>query len=139
MVGSSMIGSPLGNIGCRVGSKMVRQLPHRSRVMVSGNQLALTEVLSNSYYSRRGSRAEGIVECAEGYPDSDRVGVTGGPRVRFRSLVPRPGIEPGLEVPETSVMSFSLPGRAMKQMTELPQRCAADNLRRGRGLKQNRG
>ena len=26
--------------------------------------------------------------------------------------VPRPGIEPGLEVPETSVMSFSLPGRA---------------------------
>jgi len=27
----------------------------------------------------------------------------------------------------------------MKQMTELPQRCAADNLRRGRGLKQNRG
>jgi hypothetical protein len=25
--------------------------------------------------------------------------------------VPRPGIEPGLEVPETSVMSFSLPGR----------------------------
>ena len=27
------------------------------------------------------------------------------------ALVPRPGIEPGLEVPETSVMSFSLPGR----------------------------
>ena len=26
-------------------------------------------------------------------------------------MVPRPGIEPGLEVPETSVMSFSLPGR----------------------------
>jgi hypothetical protein len=25
--------------------------------------------------------------------------------------LPRPGIEPGLEVPETSVMSFSLPGR----------------------------
>ena len=25
--------------------------------------------------------------------------------------MPRPGIEPGLEVPETSVMSFSLPGR----------------------------
>jgi hypothetical protein len=25
-------------------------------------------------------------------------------------VVPRPGIEPGLEVPETSVMSFSLPG-----------------------------
>ncbi len=25
--------------------------------------------------------------------------------------VPRPGVEPGLEVPETSVMSFSLPGR----------------------------
>ena len=24
--------------------------------------------------------------------------------------VPRPGIEPGLEAPETSVMSFSLPG-----------------------------
>jgi hypothetical protein len=29
----------------------------------------------------------------------------------FGILVPRPGIEPGLEVPETSVMSFSLPGR----------------------------
>src|SRR5882757_2064220 len=26
--------------------------------------------------------------------------------------MPRPGIEPGLEVPETSVMSFSLPGHA---------------------------
>ena len=25
-------------------------------------------------------------------------------------MVPRPGVEPGLEVPETSVMSFSLPG-----------------------------
>jgi hypothetical protein len=31
------------------------------------------------------------------------------------SLVPRPGVEPGLEVPETSVMSFSLPGRAGRQ------------------------
>ena len=29
------------------------------------------------------------------------------------SLVPRPGIEPGLEVPETSVMSFSLPGQEL--------------------------
>ena len=29
----------------------------------------------------------------------------------FGVVVPRPGIEPGLEVPETSVMSFSLPGR----------------------------
>ena len=28
----------------------------------------------------------------------------------FTRLVPRPGVEPGLEVPETSVMSFSLPG-----------------------------
>ena len=28
----------------------------------------------------------------------------------FAPLVPRPGVEPGLEVPETSVMSFSLPG-----------------------------
>ena len=27
------------------------------------------------------------------------------------SQMPRPGVEPGLEVPETSVMSFSLPGR----------------------------
>ena len=29
-------------------------------------------------------------------------------------LVPRPGIEPGLEVPETSVMSFSLPGQVWR-------------------------
>ena len=29
--------------------------------------------------------------------------------------MPRPGVEPGLEVPETSVMSFSLPGRRMRQ------------------------
>src|SRR5271167_3305606 len=29
--------------------------------------------------------------------------------------LPRPGIEPGLEVPETSVMSFSLPGRRQNQ------------------------
>jgi hypothetical protein len=32
-------------------------------------------------------------------------------------LVPRPGIEPGLEVPETSVMSFSLPGQKVECMT----------------------
>lgn len=32
--------------------------------------------------------------------------------------LPRPGIEPGLEVPETSVMSFSLPG----------QRCSHDPI-----------
>src|SRR5580704_11726032 len=31
--------------------------------------------------------------------------------------MPRPGIEPGPEVPETSVMSFSLPGRAVRQLT----------------------
>jgi hypothetical protein len=30
-------------------------------------------------------------------------------------MVPRPGVEPGLEVPETSVMSFSLPGLAAEQ------------------------
>src|SRR5215472_18573036 len=30
--------------------------------------------------------------------------------------LPRPGVEPGLEVPETSVMSFSLPGLAAKQL-----------------------
>ena len=30
-------------------------------------------------------------------------------------LVPRPGVEPGLEVPETSVMSFSLPGLTNEQ------------------------
>jgi hypothetical protein len=36
--------------------------------------------------------------------------------------VPRPGIEPGLEVPETSVMSFSLPGRGCgRQMQKVPQ------------------
>jgi MFS transporter, CP family, cyanate transporter len=36
--------------------------------------------------------------------------------------VPRPGIEPGLEVPETSVMSFSLPGRGCGRQTQkVPQ------------------
>ncbi len=40
--------------------------------------------------------------------------------------LPRPGIEPGLEVPETSVMSFSLPGRRMRQKTELYEQQAAD-------------
>src|SRR5215472_2662250 len=30
--------------------------------------------------------------------------------------VPRPGVEPGLEVPETSVMSFSLPGLMDKRL-----------------------
>src|SRR5215472_9397202 len=40
--------------------------------------------------------------------------------------MPRPGVEPGLEVPETSVMSFSLPGQTMRQSTELYQRCASD-------------
>jgi hypothetical protein len=32
-------------------------------------------------------------------------------RLTDSSVMPRPGVEPGLEVPETSVMSFSLPGR----------------------------
>ena len=36
--------------------------------------------------------------------------------------LPRPGIEPGLEVPETSVMSFSLPGRVREgQMQKVSQ------------------
>ena len=36
--------------------------------------------------------------------------------------VPRPGVEPGLEVPETSVMSFSLPGRYRGRQTQkVPQ------------------
>ena len=29
--------------------------------------------------------------------------------------MPRPGVEPGLEVPETSVMSFSLPGQSLME------------------------
>jgi hypothetical protein len=40
--------------------------------------------------------------------------------------MPRPGIEPGPEVPETSVMSFSLPGLAVHQTTQLYQQYAAD-------------
>jgi hypothetical protein len=32
------------------------------------------------------------------------------------TIVPRPGVEPGLEVPETSVMSFSLPGLTDEQL-----------------------
>ena len=46
-------------------------------------------------------------------------------------MVPRPGIEPGPEVPETSVMSFSLPGRRMRQTTELYQQFAADKASAG--------
>jgi hypothetical protein len=42
--------------------------------------------------------------------------------VRKDRMVPRPGIEPGLEVPETSVMSFSLPGRDCgRQSQKVPQ------------------
>jgi hypothetical protein len=37
-----------------------------------------------------------------------------------RGVVPRPGIEPGLEVPETSVMSFSLPGRRQTDAINIP-------------------
>src|SRR5580692_348917 len=44
--------------------------------------------------------------------------------------MPRPGIEPGPEVPETSVMSFSLPGRAVRQKTEVPQPRAANKVTR---------
>ena len=33
--------------------------------------------------------------------------------------MPRPGIEPGLEVPETSVMSFSLPGRSLADLINI--------------------
>ena len=40
--------------------------------------------------------------------------------------MPRPGVEPGLEVPETSVMSFSLPGQTVRQPTELYQQSAPD-------------
>lgn len=35
-------------------------------------------------------------------------------RLKRLSEVPRRGIKPGLEVPETSLMSFSLPGRAVR-------------------------
>src|SRR6202171_5870246 len=52
--------------------------------------------------------------------------------------MPRPGIEPGLEVPETSVMSFSLPGHRYEELTEVHQRCVADNLRHRHSI-QNRG
>ena len=41
-------------------------------------------------------------------------------------VVPRPGVEPGLEVPETSVMSFSLPGR--EQMESIAYPASADKL-----------
>jgi hypothetical protein len=34
-------------------------------------------------------------------------------------VVPRPGIEPGLEVPETSVMSFSLPGQSLVDLINI--------------------
>ena len=34
-------------------------------------------------------------------------------------VVPRPGIEPGLEVPETSVMSFSLPGQSLADLINI--------------------
>ena len=47
-------------------------------------------------------------------------------RTLTRSVVPRPGVEPGLEVPETSVMSFSLPGRKQKQA--IPYAIAADKV-----------
>ena len=33
--------------------------------------------------------------------------------------MPRPGIEPGLEVPETSVMSFSLPGLSFADLINI--------------------
>jgi hypothetical protein len=33
--------------------------------------------------------------------------------------VPRPGVEPGLEVPETSVMSFSLPGQCIESAVSI--------------------
>jgi hypothetical protein len=48
--------------------------------------------------------------------------------VRFRKVehfqgilrnMPRPGIEPGLEVPETSVMSFSLPGLSFADLINI--------------------
>jgi hypothetical protein len=48
--------------------------------------------------------------------------------VRFRKVehfqgilrnMPRPGIEPGLEVPETSVMSFSLPGQTLADLINI--------------------
>ena len=49
----------------------------------------------------------------------------------FAQLVPRPGVEPGLEVPETSVMSFSLPGR---RQTEIYQAMRAGQATKWRGL-----
>src|SRR5208283_1692039 len=57
--------------------------------------------------------------------------------------MPRPGIEPGLEVPETSVMSFSLPGRRARQTQALYQGIAAKEKARridGKGFaRQHRG
>src|SRR5215469_10641068 len=44
--------------------------------------------------------------------------------------MPRPGVEPGLEVPETSVMSFSLPGRQGKNQPKLYVICSSGSTRR---------
>ena len=48
--------------------------------------------------------------------------------------LPRPGIEPGLEVPETSVMSFSLPGLGNRRT----DRKAISRLGRGQGCRNCR-
>lgn len=52
--------------------------------------------------------------------------------------MPRPGIEPGLEVPETSVMSFSLPGRTVRQRQALYQGIAGNKKARWIDGKRNR-
>ncbi len=44
--------------------------------------------------------------------------------------MPRPGIEPGPEVPETSVMSFSLPGQTVWQRQALYQGIAPNKKAR---------
>ncbi len=52
--------------------------------------------------------------------------------------LPRPGVEPGLEVPETSVMSFSLPGRDAGELRQYITRGGATGTSPPRRVEKNR-
>ncbi len=60
----------------------------------------------------KGERVNRVALCAEWIASpSTPTARPRGSNLEMKGVVPRPGVEPGLEVPETSVMSVSLPGQ----------------------------
>ena len=72
----------------------------------------------------------GHIAKAKGAPEGEQW-----PKIKdnLSAMLPRPGVEPGLEVPETSVMSFSLPGQRQSHFNYRTARCFTSSRALSRG------